>query len=147
MAATDSSVRWSTMRTSLAVVATVATTLLGAGCHAPDPVPPSTAWRIPPDLQTFGVPTQGSIRVAVIGFAVKRPGYYILPAGTTVHDAIQAAQGLGDIVGWRRPYSGIQRHTTGASVETIWFTRSGRTAEEQLPLQAGDVLRISHEVY
>jgi hypothetical protein len=64
-----------------------------------------------------------------------------------VHDAIGAAQGLKHIVGWQRPYSGIQRPSPDGSVKTIWFTYEGHVADERMALQDRDRLRISHEVY
>jgi hypothetical protein len=78
---------------------------------------------------------------------VNRPGYYYLSRGTTVHGAIDAAQGLKRIVGWQRPYSGIQRPRADGSVQTIWFTEESRADDEQMALENGDRLRISHEVY
>jgi hypothetical protein len=84
--------------------------------------------------------------VAVFGHSIKKRGYYYFPRGATVHDAMLAAEFTG-IVGWRRPYSGIQRQRLDGSVETIWFTEQSRAADEQRVLQNDDRLKISHEVY
>ena len=107
---------------------------------------PGFTWPLPENFPSFGTVSQQSMRVAIFGYAVKQPGYYYLPPGATVHDAIEAAHGLGNIVGWQRPYSGIQRRRPDGSVETVWFTRAGRSTEEQINLRDGDRLRISHEV-
>ena len=140
--------------------------ILVCGCLSPRPEPvsyadsqpriirtyptisPNFTWKIPSDFSTFGVQSKDSIRIAIFGLSVKRPGYYILPRGATVRGAIEAAQGLSGIVGWERPYSGIQRRRPDGSVLTIWFTSYKHQAEEEkLLLQDGDRVRISHEVY
>jgi protein involved in polysaccharide export with SLBB domain len=106
---------------------------------------PNFTWSLPAGFPVFGTPTSDSIRVAVFGYAVNRPGYYYLSRGTTVHGAIDAAQGLKNNVWWKRPYSGIQRPRPDGSVQTIWFQH--RADDEQMALENGDRLRISHEVY
>jgi len=134
-----------------------------SGCHSPSPPrPPAGAqastpvttrpvissgftWSVPADFPTFGTATADSIRVAVFGYSVK-PGYYYLPQGATVHDAMATARFSG-IVWWKRPYCGLQRQRLDGSVETIWFTREGRATDEQRVLQNDDRLQISHEVY
>src|SRR5690349_8251839 len=87
-----------------------------------------SSWPIPPDLPTLGLSGLDSIRVAVFGRSVKRPGYYYLQRGATVHDAMETAQFSG-FVGWQRPYSGIQRQSTNGSVVTIWFTEASRIGD------------------
>jgi hypothetical protein len=144
------------MSTCRCIWAIAALVLLACGCQLsngntqsseahPSSVPADFAWRIPPDFPTFGSPNPGFIRVAVSGYSV-RPGYYYLPEGATVHDAMDAAH-FSHFVGWQRPYCGIQRRRPDGSVETIWFTREGRAADEKRVLQNDDGLRISHEVY
>lgn len=148
------------MRTLRAILAI--SFVLVTGCHSATPkgerVPQSSArteiatspgftWPVPEDFPTFGTGTQQSMRVAVFGYGVNRPGYYYLPRGATVHDAIEAAQGLNTLVAWHRPYSGIERQRPDGSVQTIWFTRAGRSTEERIDLHDGDRLCISHEVY
>src|SRR4249919_470833 len=106
------------------------------GCQSPSPVVARVA-PTPPDapapravaLPTFGTPTPDSIRVTIVGYSVKRPGYYYLTQGTKVRGAMQAAQFSG-FVGWQRPYSGIDRQRPDGSVETIWFTFEGRAEDE-----------------
>jgi hypothetical protein len=102
-------------------------------------------WGTSPGLPSFGSPSPDSIRVAVIGFSV-RSGHYLLPRGATVRDAMEAAQFSG-FVGWEYPYSGIQRKRQDGLVETRYFTRQGRAADERRVLQDDDRLSISHEVY
>ena len=59
-----------------------------------EPVRPP-GWEDPPlYLPIFGTETSDSIRVAVYGYSVNRPGYYYLTNGSTVRDAIQSARGL-----------------------------------------------------
>ena len=108
--------------------------------------PAEVTWTIPPDFPTFGTPVADSIRVAIFGYSVIHPGYYHLARGASVHDAMQAAQ-ISDIVGWREPYSGIQRPRPDGSVETIWFKRANQAVDELRVLQNDDRLCISHEVY
>jgi hypothetical protein len=110
-------------------------------------IQPRDEWGARADLPTFGTPSEGTIRILIDGYSVNRPGNYHLSSGTTVQEAIDAAQGLTRIVGWQRSYSGIQRKRPDGSVETIWFTREGRAAEEKMMLQDGDHLRVSHEVF
>jgi protein involved in polysaccharide export with SLBB domain len=76
--------------------------------------------------------------------AVKRPGYYCLPAGAVVRDAVEAAQGFG-IMQWSH-YSGIERQKPDGSSEIIHFTHD-RKAEEQILLRNGDRIYFGHEAY
>jgi hypothetical protein len=135
--------------------------IVACGCQSPNqkaqpPAAPLSAtatiagstnsvWSTPPDFPTFGSPTPDSIRVAIFGYPVRR-GYYYLPRGATVRDAMEAAQFSG-FVWWKRPYCGLQRQRPDGSMETIWFTRESRASDEQRVLQNDDRLRISHEVY
>jgi protein involved in polysaccharide export with SLBB domain len=87
------------------------------------------------------------IRVIVFGMngTVRRPGYYYLPHGAVVRDAIEAAQGLDDFAWWR-DYSGIERQKSDGSFQVIHFTRN-RKAEEQILLLNGDRIYFGHETY
>ena len=103
-------------------------------------------WEDPPlYLPIFGTETSDSIRVAVYGYSVNRPGYYYLTNGSTVRDAIQSARGLKEIVSWEQPYSGIKRTKADGSTEMIWFSRSARSSNEVGVLKNADWLRVSHE--
>jgi len=151
----------SAMSTRFITSAAIALTLLVSGCRSPRPttdVPatqsspgsatsPTVGRSVPPDLPTFGTPTTNSIRVAVFGMTstVRRPGYYHLPRGAVVRDAVEAAQGLSDFTWWRS-YSGIERQKTDGTLEVIRFTRN-RAGEEQIVLQDGDRIYFGHEVY
>ena len=104
-------------------------------------------WKLPSDLPVFANTARGSIIVTVYGRSVNWPGIYYLRRRSTVQDAIGAAHGLKEIVGWEYPYSGIERLKEDGSVETIWFHRNTRTNDEQTVLQDFDRLCISHEVY
>jgi hypothetical protein len=101
----------------------------------------------PPDLPTFGSQTTNSIRIAVFGMgrSVNRPGYYNLPSGAAVHDAVKAAQGIDQWTGWTG-YSGIIRQKPGGKFEIIRYT-SDQFANEHIPLKDGDSLFFGHEVY
>lgn len=157
--------RWAVMRTFIFISTSLVAALVASGCHSPSrnrevPVTPVTSqvpesklfisqtvrWPVPADLPTFGTPTPNSIRVAVFGMGgtVRRPGYYHLPRGAVVRDAVDAAQGLGDFTWWRN-YSGIERPRSEGSFEVIRFTRN-RTAEEQILLQDGDRIYFGHVV-
>jgi hypothetical protein len=110
-----------------------------------EPVHPQ-GWEDPPlYLPVFGTETSDSIRVAVYGYSVNRPGYYYLTNGSTVHDAIQSAHGLKDIISWEQPYSGIKRTKADGSQEMIWFSRTARSSNEVGVLKNADWLRVSHE--
>ena len=103
-------------------------------------------WEDPPlYLPVFGTETADSIRVAVYGYSVNRPGYYYLTNGSTVRDAIQLAHGLKDSVTWEQPYSGIKRTKADGSQEMIWFSRTARSSNEVSVLKNADWLRVSHE--
>jgi hypothetical protein len=80
-----------------------------------------------------------------MGGTVRRPGYYYLPRGAVVRDAVEAAQGLYDFTWWRY-YSGLERPKPDGSFEVIRFTRN-RSVEELIELQEGDRLYFGHEVY
>ena len=106
----------------------------------------SAGWEDPPVyLPVFGTETSGSIRVAVYGSSVNRPGYYYLTNGSTVHDAIQSAHGLKDNISWEQPYSGIKRTKADGFQEMIWFTLAARSSNEVGVLQNANWLRVSHE--
>jgi hypothetical protein len=74
---------------------------------------------------------------------VNQPGYYYLPPGSIVRDAVEAAHGFGMMMGWR--YSGMERPTANGSFEVIRFRN--RDTGEQLPLRNGDSLYFGHEVF
>ena len=150
----------STCRFILVVGALVVFT---CGCQSPNPktqtsearssiaatqaaVSPIVTWPVPSDLPVIGTPSANSIRVAISGYSVKRPGYYYLLRGATVHDAIEAAQ-LSDIGRWQQPYSSIERQRPDGSVEISRFTRRSRVANEQRVLENNDRVFLSHEVY
>jgi len=110
-----------------------------------EPVRPP-GWEDPPlYLPIFGTETSDSIRVAVYGYSVSRPGYYYLTNGSTVRDAIQSAGGLKESVSWEQPYSGIKRTKADGSTEMIWFSRTARSSNEVGVLKNADWLRVSHE--
>src|SRR5262245_15201379 len=145
------------------VVAAAAFLMIGCQSASPPPKAPATLpprepghssftasavrWHVPSGLPVFGTPTANSIRVAIFGMpqTVSRPGYYHLPQGTVVRDAVEAAGGLSPFTWWRI-YSGLQRPKPDGSWEIIVFTRN-RTAEEQILLQDGDHLYFGHEAY
>ena len=103
-------------------------------------------WDDPPlYLPVFGTETSDSIRVAVYGYSVNRPGYYYLTNGSTVHDAIQSAHGLKDNISWEQPYSGIKRTKADGSQEMIWFSQTARSSNEVGVLKNADWLRVSHK--
>ncbi|MFO1452649.1 MAG: hypothetical protein U1F61_31070 [Opitutaceae bacterium] len=106
-----------------------------------------TRWPVPEDLPSFGTASASSILVAVFGMrgAVRRPGYYYLPKGSVVRDAVEAAQGLGRLTWWQS-YSGLERPKLDGSFEVISFTKN-RSVEEQIELFDGDRLYFGHEVY
>jgi len=108
---------------------------------------PTVGRSVPPDLPTLGTPTSDSIRVAVSGMphTVRRPGYYDLPRGAVVRDAVEAAQGLSEFTWWRT-YSGIERQKPVGTLDVIRFTQN-RAREEQIVLQEGDRIYFGHEVY
>ncbi len=151
----------SAMSTSFVTAAAVALALLVSACQSQSSTPedpqtqsvvrsvksPTVGHSVPSDLPTFGTPTTNSIRVAVFGMnqAVKRPGYYHLPRGAVVRDAVEAAQGLSKFTWWRL-YSGIDRPKPDGTLEYIQFTRD-RTGEEQIVLQDGDRIYFGQEVY
>ena len=75
---------------------------------------------------------------------VNRPGAYYLPRGSTVRQAVEAAQGLTRIAAWR--YFGIVRPYRNVLPQTIRFGPDQARAE-QTPLEDGDQLYFGHEVY
>lgn len=155
------------MHTSILIAAGVVAALSLFGCCSSKPgslaAPPSQAAApttklaaasssivrrpVPGDLPSFGEPSAATIRVAVFGMegTVRRPGYYYLPRGAVVRDAVVAAQGLGEFTWWRI-YSGLERSKPDGSFDLIRFTRN-RRAEEQIELQDGDRLYCGHEAY
>ena len=155
------------MRTSIVISTGLGFVLLVLGCHSPSPrttapqpplittqAPPAVGvtsqtvrWPVPSNLPTFGEPSETSIRVVIFGMrgTVKQPGYYYLPKGSVIRDAVEAAHGLGDFTWWRN-YSGLERPTPDGSFEVIRFTRN-RSAEEQIVLRDGDRIYFGHEVY
>ena len=76
---------------------------------------------------------------------VRRPGYYDLPRGAVVRDAVEAAQGLSEFTWWRT-YSGIERQKPVGTLDVIRFTQN-HAREEQIVLQEGDRIYFGHEVY
>jgi hypothetical protein len=140
------------------------TFLAATGCHSPHSHAPASQtsvsqaqfdseslpfpFRLPPsNLPTFGSQTTNSIRIAVFGMqrSVNRPGYYHLPSGAVVRDAVRAAQGVDESTGWTR-YSGLIRQKPGGKLEIIRY-KSDQFANEQIPLKDGDSLFFGHEVY
>jgi protein involved in polysaccharide export with SLBB domain len=155
------------MSTAISItVSTVVAAVFGIGCRSPTPSPANSQvaysepsapasqsfksqapqWTVPPTLTTFGTPTASSIRVAVFGGrrTVQRPGYYHLPSGAVVRDAVEAAGGLRPITWWI--YSGIQRSQSDGSWQLFRFTRN-RTEDEQISLRDGDEIYFGREVY
>lgn len=151
----------SAMGTRVITSTGLALTILVSGCRSTHPTAdvagadpstvraasPTAGRAVPPDLPTFGAPVADSIRVAVFGMThtVRRPGFYHLPRGAVVREAVEAAQGLSDFTWWRT-YSGIERIKPGGGLELIRFTRD-RAREEQIVLQDGDKIYFGHEVY
>ena len=121
------------------VVAAEPTAIVVQPVHQP-------GWEDPPlYLPVFGTETSDSIRVAVYGYSVNRPGYYYLTNGSTVRDAIQLAHGLKDSLSWEQPYSGIKRTKADGTQEMIWFSPTARSSNEVSVLKNADWLRVSHE--
>src|SRR5580693_4157062 len=77
----------------------------------PTDVVQSLIWNIPSNLPIFGDRGTNSIRVAIFGMSVQNPGFYFLPRGATVSNAIDTAGlkklGSRENIGWH--YSGIAR--------------------------------------
>jgi hypothetical protein len=140
-------------RATAVLAASLAAALLACGCHTSKARSPvvctfrshGVRWPVPADLPTFGVAGADSIRVAVFGTlgAVNCPGYYHLPKGATVADALRAAQGLSEFVWWR-VYSGIERSRRDGVFEVLEFT-SG--AARRIVLRDGDRVYFGHEWY
>jgi protein involved in polysaccharide export with SLBB domain len=76
---------------------------------------------------------------------VQRPGFYYLPQGAIVRDAVKAAKGLSDFTWWRS-YSGIERPRPDGLFNVFVFS-DNRDAEELILLQDGDRIYFGHEVY
>lgn len=150
------------MRAVSYFLSVVIATLITCGCRSPSssspaitaPASPPTVsaatsasgsilWLMPTNLPTFGTAKSDSIRVAVFGGSVQRPGYYFLPRGAVLRDAVDAA-GLKRIVGWR-DYSGIARWKPDGSSEMIPFP--SRLEAESMLLNDGDQIQFSHEVF
>jgi hypothetical protein len=142
------------------IAAMGAVAMLACGCQSSNPIAPvseaqassathptqlpNPAWSKPEDLPAFGTPTADSIRVVVWGRSVMQPGWYYLPRGSTIHDAMVAAEA--SIHSWppgRHDY--LQRIKADGSLETIRFLNP--TVDEQRSLQDGDHLKFSHEVW
>ncbi len=107
----------------------------------------SVHWPVPPGLPTFGSPSEKSIRVVIFGTVYEmKAGYYYLPKGATVRDAMGAAHVSRGGTYWR--FSGVERPRPDGSFEVIHFTAtSDRRADLQMVLQVGDRLYFAHEVY
>ena len=88
-----------------------------------------------------------SIQVTLGGMpgTVLRPGSYMLPAGSTVLDAVRAAGGLSSKTWWHH-LSGMQRKQPDGSFHRMPFTRD-RATEEKIILLDGDHIYFGHEVY
>jgi protein involved in polysaccharide export with SLBB domain len=97
-----------------------------------------------PFFHTYGERVPGSVLVLVYGYSVRQPGYYFLPPGATIRDAISAAKGLDDKVDWRK-YCAITRLKSDGSKERTKLTSRGEA--EGIPLREGDKLWFAHEVY
>jgi protein involved in polysaccharide export with SLBB domain len=82
--------------------------------------------------------------VLVYGYSVRQPGYYFLPSGAAIRDAISAAKGLDDTVDWRK-YCSITRLNRDGSTERTKLTNP--VEAEGIPLREGDKLWFAHEVY
>jgi hypothetical protein len=122
---------------------------LMCSCHSEQttrssvPRPPAVASTNKPGNTTA---TKGCIQVFIWGIAVHE-GWYNLPEGATVHDAIDVARKKGAFIDLREAYSGLERRTTDGRWQKMWPTNANRTIEEQLPLQNEDQLCLSHEHY
>lgn len=114
---------------------------------APPPAVPKSVlkynfrWPVPTGLPVFGTASTNTICIVIYG-GVNRPGYYFLPAGAVVGDAVKAAQGLkGEWTGYTgRLPSGIVRPNIFRA-EVVQFTR-GAEKEEQVPLKDGDQIHF-----
>ena len=129
-----------------AVLSFVFLTTIAFGQTPSDSSTAPRRWSVPSEAE-FGSPTADSIRVAIFGYAVNRPGYYYLPKAAAVQDAAAAAGIHGSFGGWDPDYSGIQRNKPDGSVETIRFKNIAREIAEKIALRSGDTLQLSHEVY
>lgn len=97
-----------------------------------------------PLFPTFGTRTSDSICVLVTGRSVRQRGYYFLPRGATIGDAINAAQGLNERVDWTHS-CWLTRAKADGTTEATNLT--SRKEAEQLPLKDGDRLKFSHPIY
>jgi hypothetical protein len=149
------------MRLAFLVLSIVVAAVVTSGCRSrssPAPVtvvppspPPATVadvvqsliWNIPSGLPIFGVAGSNSIRVVIFGMSVQHPGFYFLPRGATVSDAVDAA-GSKQIVAWKH-YSGIARLKPDGSPSKIDFPSRGEGLRIQL--NEGDQIYFAHEVY
>ncbi len=102
----------------------------------------SLIWNIPSNLPIYGERESNSIRVAIFGMSVERPGFYFLPSGATVSNAVDAA-GLKEFVGWKT-YSGLARLKSDGSPEMITFPN--RRKGLLMILDEGDQVYFGHEV-
>ncbi len=115
-----------------------------AGAALAQTPPPTFAACWPsPSVPVFGQASKDTICVYVLN-QVRRPGVYYLPRGSTVHQAIEAAQGVGRVILWQS--SGIIRPYRNEVPTTIRFG-GDRAKEEQMTLEDGDQLYLGHEVY
>jgi hypothetical protein len=83
-----------------------------------------------------------SIWVHMTGMAV-RAGWYRLPEGATVHEAMNAALKKDGFIDWRWPYNGIYR----GKEHLIWFSYNDRATDEQILLRDRDEVQLSREHY
>ena len=90
--------------------------------------------------------TKDTICVYVLG-QIQKPGAYYLPRGSTLHQAIDAAEGLTLIADWRTiaGYSGILRHKYDGFPPQIIRFAGDRTKAEQMPLEDGDQIYFENE--
>jgi protein involved in polysaccharide export with SLBB domain len=82
------------------------------------------------------------ICVYVVG-AVKRPGAYYLHRGSTVADAITAAQGFSPFADWSH-HCGLLRQM---SLSVPELHRFKHREDERISLRDGDQLYFGHETY
>jgi hypothetical protein len=99
-------------------------------------------WDLQPEWQVFGSPGPYRIRVNVSG-QVNRAGIYNLIDGSTLRDALNAAQGGTRIMYW--PGSRLVRMQAGSTNEVIQLRH--REQNESIVLQDGDWLSFGVEVY
>jgi hypothetical protein len=117
--------------------------MTSSGVASPQDEQRARAWWPSPDLQVFGHAGVKTICVYVVG-SVKRPGVYHLESGSTVADALKAAQGVSDAADWEH-FCGLVRQRP-LDVPQIYRFKY-RQDDEQMSLRDGDQIYIGHETY